>query len=200
MRHEAGRWTPTSGKKKKKKKKTLSILRSGVTPPLNRGSSLLQLSPHTPPTPSLWARALSPLPSRALLLLKPARGGNRSARRSPPSPLHFSQHGYSCNLDPLHRRIPALRGTRKVSDRHHHLLHLCCCCCSCCIQSVYVCVRACVCVFARLSPAAIVRCAFTSVFDSGKRGAVKKKKKNKQARGEKEKSASAAISLQAGSC
>ena len=154
--------------------------------------------PHTPPTPSLWARALSLLPSRALLLPKPARGGHRSARRSPPSPLHFSQHGYSCNLDPLHRRIPAVRGTRKVSDRHHHLstsasaaalvaFSLCMCACLC------VCLH--VCLLLPLWAARLLQC-----WQGQERGCQKKKKKKKQTRGEKEKPTSAAISLLAGSC
>ncbi len=171
---------------KRQRLRTSFHFKHRVTHHLNRGSLLLQLgSPLPSLSPSLPLLLLSlslslseleplfplSLPSR-VLLPKPARGGHWSARLyPPPSPLHFSQHGYSCNLDHIHRRISAVRGTRKVSDRLHR------CRCSCCIQCVriYVCVCVCVRTFfsAAAAAAAIVRVYFS--VDKAGEGLSKKK-------------------------
>ncbi len=122
----------------------MSFNKNRVICRLNRRSLLLQLCstlssllPLPLPAP-LWARA-------SLLRLCLHEFSSRNLREAateargyfPPSPLHFSQHGYNCNLDQIHRRISAVWGTRKVSDSS--VSHRCCC--SCCIQSVRACVR-----------------------------------------------------------
>lgn len=49
------------------------------------------------------------------------------ARGSPLCPLHSVHHGYNRDLHPLHRRISAVRGTRKVS-RHSSCVPSACPC------------------------------------------------------------------------
>lgn len=91
--------------------------------------------PLSPPThcSSLSSSLFSPSP--AFTRPPPETCARRPLKSdaTPPSPPLSSQHGYSRDLDQIHRRVSALRGTGKVSDRHRS--RRCCGCCCCCVLS-----------------------------------------------------------------
>lgn len=100
------------------------FLKSKVTHRLYRGSLLLQHS--------------SPLLARASLFSSTFTSSPETCARRPlnrealPPCLCSTHHGYSRDLHPLHRRISAVRRTRKVSSQLGRRR-------SCCIQPVCLC-------------------------------------------------------------